>query len=177
MRQPLFASLPSPPLAARTANAPRVDTLPLALAGAAMGIADLLVAIAYWWPAGVAPIRIPQSIAAWVLGPGPALAGGLATAALGVLVYCGLTAAMPPLYRRLATRSSLLLRRPLACGALFGVAMYVLLFQVIAPLLVPPARPQAPEWIATCVVAYVALIGVPCAWLARATLPRARRQR
>lgn len=140
----------------------------LPVVGVLIGCADLGFAAAYWAPHGVAPIRIPQSIAAWILGPGVARSGGWATAMLGIALYCYLTSLMVELYHRLAIRHDVLLRRPYLCGALYGISMYFLLFKLAAPLRTGiPAASEPFAWTFSCTVAYVLIVGIPCALFTR----------
>ena len=140
----------------------------LPVVGILIGGADLAVAAAYWGPHGVAPIRIPQSIAAWVLGSDVARAGGWDTALLGMALYFYLTSLMVELYHRLGFRHDVLLRRPYLCGALYGIAMYCLLFKLAIPLWTGvPVAPEPASWTVTCLLAYSLLIGIPCALFTR----------
>ncbi|MBF6025804.1 hypothetical protein [Lysobacter niastensis] len=141
----------------------------LLFGGVLVGTLDLAFAAGFWWlRSGVAPIRIPQSIASWVLGREAALSGGIATAMLGMALYYYLTTAMVTGYHRLAQRHPLLLQRPLTMGALYGIALYALLFKVAVPLWSAAApRPEPLEWTLACIVAYALLIGIPAALFAR----------
>src|SRR5690606_16827508 len=103
-----------------------------AIAGVGGALVDLAVAAAYWSQFHVEAIRIPQGIAAWVIGRG-AFDGGAATALFGLLLYCGLVCAACVLYRAAARRWDVLARQPVLCGALYGVLAYGAIFWVIAP--------------------------------------------
>ena len=60
----------------------------MAFGGLTVGALDLLDAIVFFGLRnGVAPVRIPQSIAAGLVGRPAAVAGGLSTAALGVALH------------------------------------------------------------------------------------------
>jgi hypothetical protein len=137
-------------------------------------VLDLLAATAYWTPHGVSPWRIPQSIAAWLLGP-PAYAGGILTAAFGVLLYGQVLWGVAAAYRAIARRHRLLLRRPFLCGALYGMAAYVAIFQVLVPLLFGVHQVASAPWTMTCLLAYAAVVGIPCALGARASYGPTRR--
>jgi hypothetical protein len=140
----------------------------VSLVGVLGGCADLGFAAAYWLPQGVAPIRIPQSIAAWVLGKEAAITGGSATALMGIALYCYLTTLMATLYVLMARRHPVLVRRPFLAGALYGAAMYLLLFRAIVPLWTGiPSSPEPLEWTLACVAAFVFFIGIPSALCAR----------
>ena len=135
----------------------------LLLAGITVGSLDLVFAWGFWsLRDGATLVSIPQSIAAWVLGRDAALAGGATTAVLGAALYCYLTTAMVAGYHLLGERHRVLLRRPLLAGALYGIAMYALLFEVAVPLWSAAGPRAAPlEWRLACVLAYAVLIGIP----------------
>lgn len=150
----------------------------LAACGVLLGGLDLAFAAGFWWlRSGVDPIRIPQSIAAWMLGRDAALSGGPATALLGLALYAHLTTAVVAAYYRLAERHVRLRERPVRMGALFGVTVYVVLFEVIVPLASAAASRSHPiEWTLACIAAYPLLVGIPAALLTRHRLgesPRA----
>lgn len=166
----------SGPLQARPARGgtmPGIQSLPLwswlLFGGVLVGTLDLTFAAGFWsLHSGVAPIRIPQSIASWVLGRDAAISGGVATAVLGAALYYYLTTAMVTGYHLLAGRFPLLQHRPLAMGALYGVLMYALLFQIVVPLWSAASpRPEPLEWTLACIAAYAVLIGIPAALFAR----------
>ncbi|MFT3761040.1 MAG: hypothetical protein QM761_00205 [Pseudoxanthomonas sp.] len=149
-------------------SAPR---LPLWFWGGLLAaIADLSLAAGYWFVYDdVAPIRIPQSIASWLLGPA-ARAEGMASAVLGFVLYVGVLCALMAAYQALARRLPALHRHPLACGATYGVAAYLLIFHLFVPYFSAAVTtgPSPWHWTLTCMLAYVGLVGIPAALLARA---------
>lgn len=144
-----------------------------AIAGIGGALVDLAVAAAYWSQFHVEAIRIPQGIAAWIIGRG-AFDGGAATALFGLLLYCGLVCAVGALYRVAARRWAVLLRQPVACGALYGVLAYGAIFWIAAPLLTGSGGSTEPEWLGLCAATYALAIGIPAALAARATLAGSR---
>jgi hypothetical protein len=139
----------------------------LLLAAVAAAVLDLGFAVLFWAAEGVAPIRIPQSIAGWLLGRA-AYQGGIATAVLGTLVYTALMWALALLYRGLSRAFPRLLRQPVRFGLAYGALMYGLVFHIAVPLFTAAGpSSQRPDWIVACAVAYMVLVGLPCAWAAR----------
>lgn len=138
------------------------------LGGLAVGSADILFAMAWWAQSGTPPIRILQSIAAWVIGRDTAFAGGMATALAGGLLYFALMSAIVAGYH-VAARDRLVLRtRPLTFGALYGAAWFVLLHVVVVPLFsAAPPRRFLLDWNLACLLAHMLLIGIPAALMAR----------
>jgi hypothetical protein len=156
------------PVALSVATPRRTIRLPwLLVGGYTVATLDMLAAIAYWAPHGTPATRILQSVATWILGPA-AYAGGTTTALLGMVVYAQLMWGVVALYHAIAQRHPVLLRHPMTCGAIYGVAAYVAIFQLMAPLLSGIRPAFDPAWIATCVVVYATLVGMPCALFARA---------
>lgn len=146
----------------------------VACGGVALGLADLAFAALYWFlHSGVAPVRIPQSIAGWVLGPAVARAGGVATALAGAALYCTVVAAMVAGYLKLSAWRPAMHAQGAFFGAMYGLAMYVLLFRLVLPLAAPAQAPASmpPSWTLACLAAYAG-IGIGCALLARAKAAR-----
>lgn len=139
----------------------------LLLAAVAAAVLDLGFAVLFWAFEGVPPIRIPQSIAGWLLGRA-AYEGGIATAVLGTVLYIALMWTLAMLYRGLSRSFPQLLRQPVRFGLAYGALMYGLVFHIAVPLFTAagPASQRA-DWIVACVVAYMVLVGLPCAWAAR----------
>ena len=143
-------------------------TLPLWLVGGfAAAVADLALAAAYWSQHGSTTQRVLQSIAAWVVGPA-AYRGGWESAAFGVLLYIGTLCAVMALYRFLSRHYRVLVRRPVTCGALYGVLAYGLIFHLFVPHFSAAVTRTLPwQWEAICVAVYIGMVGIPCALLAR----------
>lgn len=165
---------------ARPSGARRSDARPLpawawvACGGVALGLADLAFAALYWFlHSDAAPIRIPQAIAGWVLGPAAARAGGVATALAGAALYCTVVAAMVAGYLKLSAWRPAMHARWAFSGAMYGLAMYVLLFRLVLPVANPTHVPAAmpSSWTLACLAAYAG-IGIGCALLARAKAAR-----
>lgn len=160
----------SRPSRVRCARAPVRNRLAattwLMLGGVTVGTLDILSAIIYWARDGVAPAHILQYFTAWLVGP-PAFGGGFASAIAGALLYALLMWGVAAVYYAFARIWPLLLRRPLLCGGLYGALAYLAIFQVLAPFLTGSHGAADPAWIATCLVVYTTLVGMPCAFFVR----------
>ncbi|MEZ0469442.1 hypothetical protein [Luteimonas salinilitoris] len=157
-----------PRRAARTRLAVRSPLPWLLLAGLVAGGLELSVAFGFWALRDVGPLRILQAIASWALGREAAFAGGAQTAALGAALYVYLVTAMAAAYYCLGRRYPGLHAHPLRYGALYGLALYVLMFRILVPLsAAPPPRQADPAWTLTCIVAYALCVGIPCALFAK----------
>lgn len=145
-------------------------TMPWVLvAGLTVGTLDLAFASAYWAMHDVPPSRILQVIAGWGLGRDIALSGGWTTVLLGAALHYYLMTAMAAGYVLASRRAPALLRQPLRYGALYGAFLYVLMFDVLLPLFSAshPVKPPRLDWQIACAIAYIVLVGIPCALFAR----------
>ena len=112
---------------------PTHPVLWLMLAGHVMAAIDLGIAARYWVPRGLPVERMLQGFAEWVMGAA-AYDGGTATALLGAAVYGMALATVLLAFHALAARIPALVRHPLPFGALYGIAAYLTIFQLLAPL-------------------------------------------
>ena len=141
----------------------------IAIGGSLLALADLAFASLFWsLHNGTPPIRIPQSIAAWVLGSGTAHAGGTATALAGMVLYACVVCAMVAGYLRLWQRFAMVRTWGFAGGVIYGCAMYALLFHGVLPAwsAAPPSTEQPWTWVVACLAAYSG-IGAGCVVIAR----------
>lgn len=138
------------------------------LAGLAAGTLDIVFACTWWhWRAGTPPVRVLQSVAAGVLGRA-SFQGGAASAALGLALHFVIATGMAAAYVAASLVGPLLVQRPWAFGALYGIVLYGTMRYVVVPLSAAPPPGRDPAWVAASVVAHVLLVGVPIALCARA---------
>jgi hypothetical protein len=147
---------------------------PAVACGLLATVLDLALAIVWWAFEGMPPQRVLQSIAEWVLGA-RAYGMGMASAVFGAALYATLICAIAAAYRGLAQRFPALSRRPLLYGSAYGLAMYFLVFGALVPALLQRPAFGGPAWMVACMLAYMFLIGVPCALFARIPAQRGRR--
>ena len=106
----------------------------------AVGILDITDAFIFFWlRSGVRPTRILQSIAAGLLGRETAVAGGLATAMLGLGLHFFIAFMIVLAYHLASRRLRALVTRPVVCGVLYGVAVYAVMNFIVLPLSAAPA--------------------------------------
>ncbi|NZA26674.1 hypothetical protein H0E84_09775 [Luteimonas sp. SJ-92] len=140
----------------------------LALGGLVAGTLDLIYICSLWAAMGVGPLRILHSIAAGWLGRESAIAGGAATALLGLVSHYAIAFAMACLYGLASRRWPPLVRHPLRYGALYGVALYLSMNFVVVPLSAAGIGPPRWEWMQVShLLAHMLLVGIPCALAAR----------
>jgi hypothetical protein len=106
----------------------------VALAGLAGGLVDFLYASVMFGLLRGKPIyKVWQGVAAGWLGKAAA-DGGYASAALGVVTHFGIALGMAAAYALAATRLTILYRRPLLSGAIYGVLLYAVMYGAVLPL-------------------------------------------
>jgi len=141
-----------------------------ALAGGALviGSLDITYAIAFWASRGVGATRIFQSISAGLLGRSAAMQGGLRTALLGCLLHYFISFCIVLVYYLASKRLRVLTERPILCGALYGIGVYVVMNYVVIPLSATTRSKFLLSWVVCSVIVHALLIGIPAALFSRA---------
>lgn len=135
--------------------------------GLVAGALDIVYACAFWaLKAGVPARRIFQSVAAGLLGRA-SFEGGAATAALGLALHFLIATSMSAAFYLVARRWPLLRRRPVPCGAVYGLILYGVMNYIVVPLSAAGPGSKDPLWIALSIAVHVLLIGIPIALFAR----------
>lgn len=118
---------------------------------------------------GVGPRVVLQSVAGGWLGRAT-YQGGWPTALLGLASHFGIMLGVAAIYMTLASRLPVLRSRWLAAGLLWGVAVWLVMSQVVVPLSAStlPA-PDVPAIVQGLIV-HVLMVGLPMAWIARRLL-------
>jgi len=144
---------------------PRRHPIVYALAGGLVaGAFDITYACGFWaLKAGVPPQRIFQSVAAGLLGREAARAGGFGTAALGLALHFLIAITMSIVYYLASRGMDVLRRRPVACGAAYGLLLYGVMNYVVVPLSKAAGGSKDPLWIGLSILVHMFLIGVPIA--------------
>jgi hypothetical protein len=137
--------------------------------GGLAAVGDGLLACIFWGVArGASPERVFQSVASGLLGREAAIAGGLATAILGVVLHTFIAVGMAATFVLVAQRVPMLLRWP---WPLVGLAYGAVLLGVMRFVVVPLSRATpAPDWWPWTVAewgSHLLLVGLPIVWAAR----------
>jgi hypothetical protein len=160
MNEPLTIRLPGKPR-------PRPTVLTTLLSGGLfVGSIDALYAIAFWVPRGAKPVRIFQSIAAGLLGRA-SFEGGTRTAWLGLVLHYFIATMIVVVYWVASKRLNVLLRRPVICGALYGLVVYAVMNYVVIPLSATSRPRFLLSWVVCSIVVHALFIGIPAAFFAR----------
>lgn len=105
----------------------------VALSGLLGGALDLVFAFIFYGYQGAAPPLILRSIASGLLGP-EAFGAGAWVPPLGAALHFFIAVCAAFAFYLASRYLTVLVRHPLPCGAVFGVAMYVFMHSVVLPL-------------------------------------------
>ncbi len=139
--------------------------------GLTVGCLDALDAIVFFGLRnGVGPLRIFRGIAAGLVGRTAALEGGLATAALGVLIHFTIATTIVSVYYLASRRLAFLNRQPFVWGPVYGVIAYLTMNLVVIPLsaIHGTGLPSALPVLVNGLLIHIFGVGIPSALFARA---------
>jgi len=129
---------------------------------------DAVFACTFWQLVASVPVpRIFQGIAAGLLGKA-SFQGGATTAWLGALLHYAMAMVMVLVYYVASGWWPVLARRPWVYGALYGLAVYVVMTEVVVPLSAAAKQPHPVVWVVSSVLVHMLVVGVPSALAARA---------
>ena len=144
----------------------------LLLGGLTVGVLDILDAFIFFGIRGVPPLRILQAVASGVLGREAAAEGGLATAALGLLLHFFIAFVIVLVFQLASRKVPLLVKYPFVTGALYGIAVYFTMTLIVVPssaIHAVRALPSLPVMLNGLFI-HVFGVGIPSALFARAAL-------
>lgn len=98
-----------------------------------VGVLDLTDAIVFFGLRGVRPIRIFQSIASGLLGRA-SFSGGIPTALLGIALHFFIAFVIVVTFLLVSKKMPALVRRPIASGLAYGIAVYLVMNLIVLPL-------------------------------------------
>ena len=141
--------------------------LAIFVGGLLCGIGDIAFAIIYYGYMGkVKPgtMRVLQSVAAGLIGRDAAIAGGVRTAALGLLCHFIVAFCAAAAYFIVSRALKFMTSQAFICGLLYGVVVFVIMTWLVVP---HTARDSPPPAITTDlivpVVGHMLLVGLPIA--------------
>ena len=106
-----------------------------------VGTLDISDAIVVSLVRGSTPGRMLQGIASGLLGRA-SFQGGIATMALGLLIHFFIAFSVVTTYNLVSRRFAVLVRRPLICGPIYGVLVYLFMYRAVIPLSAIGVTPQ-----------------------------------
>ena len=141
----------------------------LLLGGLTVGVLDGLDAVVFFGLRGVTPTRVMQSIASGLLGK-QAFQGGIATAALGVLLHFGIALAVVAVYYLASRKLPDLSRHPVALGPVYGLLVYGVMNFLVIPLSAAVTGPRTLPVVINGVLIHALGVGLPAAVFALAAM-------
>jgi len=151
----------------------RIEQLRYVLIGGLIaGALDITFAICFNAYNGTAPLQLLRIVASGAFGKA-ALDGGTPMAAFGLAAHFGLSLGWAGVYWMLAQWVPALVRRPVACGAAFGVFVLFAMRLVVLPLSAFPFPVHfKPLSTALDLLSHMFLFGVPIALATRKAAAR-----
>jgi hypothetical protein len=146
--------------------------------GLIAGAANLVYAVIAFGLTGVPAMRLLQGIASGLFGEA-AYSGGVPAAICGGVLHFAMSIAMAGAYVAASLRFPVLLRQPMLCGAVYGVALFVLMHYVVVPLSAAvPLEAETARTVSTWalnragIFVHAFLVGAPIAAIAHCILVR-----
>jgi hypothetical protein len=129
-------------------------------AGFACGVLDITAAFVVYGFFGPRPVPLLQGIASGLLGS-KAFDGGLATALLGLVCHFVIAFGAATVYFVASRAIPFLVQYAIACGALYGVAVYFFMNRIVVPLSAAAKRPFSMKLMIIGVVIHIFCVGLP----------------
>lgn len=137
------------------------------IGGSVAGVLDILDAFIFsYLRSGVPPGRVLQAVASGVLGR-PAFQGGAGTAALGLAIHFAIATTVAAIYVVASRRMPILIRHAAVAGMAYGLAVYVVMHQVVLPLSNFRGGPFSWPSFINGVLIHALGVGMPIALIAR----------
>jgi hypothetical protein len=156
-----------------SANAPYKA---IVFGGLLVGILDMLEGVAlFWFMRGVRPFRIPQSIAAAVLGE-EAFQMGAKSVVLGLLIHFAVAFSVVAVYAMAIHWFPVLDRHPTVSGLVYGLGVFLFMNLVVIQLSALPdnIKQLNPVGIINGLIGHPLLVGLPAAWAVHRYWPRTK---
>lgn len=141
------------------------------LGGLVVALLDGIEISLYHAVQGVSPVRIFHFVASGLLGRA-AYEGGMPTFLLGLLIHVFVAFSVVTVYWLASRKLDVLTRRPVICGLLYGLLVYVFMTYVVVPLSAAQRGPFNLANFLNGVIGHALLIGLPSALFARAAARR-----
>lgn len=132
----------------------------IVMGGVLAGILDISAAFVNGGLNGRSPMFVLQSVASGLLGR-DSYKGGIKSAALGAVLHFSIAFVACTVYYVASRKIRLLTRRPVVCGLLYGVAVYMFMYLVVLPLRFQRSFVQTLSVVATDVAIHMLCVGLP----------------
>jgi hypothetical protein len=141
-------------------------------AGMVAGTLDLALAIGYFAVAAHAPfVAVPLAVASGALGV-RAYRIGTPAAVLGIALHYFIALTVAGIYYAASRSQRVLMRRPVVCGAAYGIGVFLVMQYIVLPLSARPGpRHLSTGWLIADVASHILFIGVTIALLTSRLAP------
>lgn len=143
--------------------------------GILAGLGDMTQALIVFGQLGVAPTRVLQSIAVGVAGRA-AFDGGWRMAVLGVVLHFAIATIWAAIFVRVSRAVGLLIERPILSGLLYGIVVFLIMYEVVLPLSRVARDPRATLFTASLIITgwigHPLLVGLPIGLATRRFMSR-----
>lgn len=135
-------------------------------AGLAVGVLDGIAASVNSAFNGGSPVRVFQYVASGLLGRA-SFEGGLATAALGLLLHFVVALGASAVFYAASRYLTFLTRLPFVVGPIYGVIVYFVMREIVSPLsLTNPGTPSIKGTVIMIAI-HILFVGLPIALIVR----------
>lgn len=134
--------------------------------GLAAGVLDAVDGVIAYGTQGFDPIQVLQYIASGLLGKA-SFEGGLATAGLGTILHFLIAFVAAAVFVVAGRWISVLKRRPVTFGLLYGAAVYLFMNYLVLPLSAVGHSPFKLGLFLNGVIGHALFVGLPIAWIGR----------
>lgn len=149
------------------ANSRPTNALPAIFwAGLTCGVLDISAAFITWAIRGVKPFIILQAIASGLLGA-ESFAGGWTAAALGAACHFFIAFSAAAVFYTASRKIPLMTRRAILSGALYGVAVYIVMYWIVKPLSLVQPRPFSLSETLVAILTHIVCVGLPISLIVR----------
>lgn len=139
-----------------------IDLGTIALAGCVAGALDIAASATVFLAQGVPVERLLQGVASGALGPS-AFKGGKGTAALGLFFHFLIAFVVAAIYYAASRRWIVLIENPVLWGALYGVAVHLVMSRIVLPLSRAPKREFSAKAFLIQLGIHILFVGLPIA--------------
>lgn len=136
-------------------------------AGLTCGVLDISAAFITWAIKGVKPFIILQGIASGLLGP-KSFQGGWLTAFLGASCHFFIAFSAATVFYAASRKLPFMIQRSILAGALYGIAVYIVMYWMVKPLSLVRPRPFSLGETIVAIITHIICIGLPISLIVRA---------
>lgn len=145
-------------------------------AGAVAGALDLALAVTFFTIRGAPLNAVPQAIASGLFGQRALHAGASATT-LGIGLHFLIAIVVAAIYYLLSRTIKLLNHQPILSGTVYGLAVYVVMQDIVVPLSAQPHSHPSTAWLLLNLASHVVLVGITISLITRRFTRRAGKLR